>query len=478
MPIESPTKEVENNENDEIVEELITKLETKATIENSAESSQQQNEDEDEPNAETAAADASLLKKLLRSRLLENDASIEVERKNPDSPLYSVKRFEDLNLKKELLQGLYSMGFTKPSKIQETALPALINDPPQNIIAQSQSGTGKTAAFVLSMLSRVDTDQDFPQALCLAPTMELAIQIADVARAMGQFLPNLKIALAVRGNRVPPRVELKDHVIIGTPGTAFDWSSPRLQAVNLKKLKVFVLDEADVMIDQQGHQDICIRIVKGLQPECQMMLFSATYKAQVVEFATKIVKDPMIIRLRRQDESLSSIQQFFVQCDSFETKYIALSNIYGLITVGQSIIFCQSRQTAKDLTVRLNDDGIPAELLSGELAVEQRADVIKRFRDGLSKMLVTTNVTARGIDIDDVNLVINFDLPLNYDRTPDYETYLHRIGRTGRFGKSGVAINFVDPNSMNVLGKIQKHFGRVIEKLDATNPEAIEKIAL
>lgn len=130
------------------------------------------------------------------------------------------------------------------------------------------------------------------------------------------------------------------------------------------------------------------------------------------------------------------------------------------------------------MTIRLKDDGIPAELLSGELAVEQRADVIKRFRDGLSKMLVTTNVTARGIDIDDVNLVVNFDLPLNYDRTPDYETYLHRIGRTGRFGKSGVAINFVDHNSMNILGKIQKHFGRVIEKLDATNPEAIEKIAL
>lgn len=469
MSNESKDDKTENTN----VEDLAKKLtDTKV----STESANKGTEEEVEANAETAAADASLLKKLLRSRLLENDASIEVERKNPDSPLYSVKRFEDLNLKKELLKGLYAMGFTKPSKIQETALPALINDPPQNIIAQSQSGTGKTAAFTLSMLSRIDTDLNYPQALCLAPTMELAIQIHDVCKQMSQFMPNLKIALAIRGNRVPQGVELKDHIIIGTPGTAFDWSSPRIRAVSLKKLKVFVLDEADVMIDQQGHQDTCIRIVKGLSNECQMMLFSATYKTAVIDFATKVVKEPMIIRLRRQDESLSAIKQFYVQCNSFEDKYRALSNIYGLITVGQSIIFCQTRRTAKDLTVRLNEDGIPAELLSGELAVEQRADVIKRFREGLSKMLVTTNVTARGIDIDDVNLVVNFDLPVNPDSTPDYETYLHRIGRTGRFGKSGVAINFVDSHSIYTMEKIQKHFGRQIEKLDATDPEAIEKI--
>jgi ATP-dependent RNA helicase DDX19/DBP5 len=432
--------------------------------------------DKEEANADTAAADASLLKKLLRSRLIEQEKdSIEVERKNPESPLYSVKRFEDLNLKPELLQGLYSMGFTKPSKIQETALPALINDPPQNIIAQSQSGTGKTAAFSLAMLSRIDTNLNYPQALCLAPTMELAAQITDVVRSMGQHMKNLKIISAIRGNHVPRNVPLTEQVIIGTPGTAFDWSS-KVNVFSLRKLKVFVLDEADVMIDQQGHQDICCRIVKGLLPQCQVMLFSATYKNPVIEFATRIVKEPMIIRLRRQDESLSYIKQFYVKCDNFETKYRALSNIFGLLTVGQSIIFCHTKRTAKDLTVRLLEDSVPCELLSGELDVMQRASVIKRFRDGLSKMLVTTNVTARGIDVEDVNLVINFDLPITVDYQPDYETYLHRIGRTGRFGKSGVAINFVDSGSMMILEKIQKHFGRPIDRLDAMDPEQIEKI--
>ena len=199
---------------------------------------------------------------MLRSRLQESDASVEIERKNPESPLYSVKLFEDLNLTKDLLQGLYSMGFTKPSKIQETALPALLNNPPQNIIAQSQSGTGKTAAFALAMLSRIDLSLEHTQALCLAPTMELAMQIADVVRLMGQHMKNLKIALAIKGSQMQRNQELKDHIIIGTPGTAFDWSCPRINCFSLKKLKVFVLDEADVMIDQQGHQDLCIRIVK------------------------------------------------------------------------------------------------------------------------------------------------------------------------------------------------------------------------
>jgi ATP-dependent RNA helicase DDX19/DBP5 len=154
------------------------------------------------------------------------------------------------------------MGFTKPSKIQETALPALLNDPPQNLIAQSQSGTGKTAAFALAMLSRIDTANAYPQAVCLAPTMELAMQTYDVVTAMGQFMPELRIALAIRGNHVPRNQELKEQLIIGTPGTLFDWSCPRINCFSLKKVKAFVLDEADVMIDQQGHQDICIRIVK------------------------------------------------------------------------------------------------------------------------------------------------------------------------------------------------------------------------
>lgn len=170
--------------------------------------------------------------------------------------------------------------------------------------------------------------------------MELAAQIADVVRTMGKFMTGLKIATALKGSQVARNVELDAQVIIGTPGTTLDWSSPRINCFSPKKIRVFVLDEADVMIDQQGHQDTCIRIVKQLAPTCQMMLFSATYRNPVIDFAQKIVKEPIIIRLRRQDESLSYIKQFYVRCDNFEAKYQALNNIFGLLTVGQSMIFC------------------------------------------------------------------------------------------------------------------------------------------
>jgi ATP-dependent RNA helicase DDX19/DBP5 len=234
------------------------------------------------------------------------------------------------------------------------------------------------------------------QAICLAPTMELAAQTAEVAHKMGQFMKDMTIALGIKGQHVQRNLALNNQIIIGTPGTVLDWST-KLNVVDLKKIKIFVLDEADVMIAQQGHQDFCTRIVRALPKDCQILLFSATYNNTVMEFATKIVKDPVIFRLRRQEESLNYIQQFYVVCDTDETKYNVVLDIYGLRTVGQAIVFCQRRQTASDLAVRLHSDGISSELLSGELDVNQRAAVIDRFRLGKSKMLVTTNVTARGM---------------------------------------------------------------------------------
>ena len=206
-------------------------------------------------------AERSLLQKVIRKGLVENKNDIEVQRKDPKSPLYSVKSFEALNLKPSLLKGVYGMGFNAPSKIQETALPTLLADPPQNMIAQSQSGTGKTASFVLAMLSRVDSAKSFPQVLCLSPTYELALQTGEVASRMSQFAPELTIRYAVRGEEIPRNSKITDHIIIGTPGKVLDWSL-KFRFFDLKKIKVFVLDEADVMIATQGHQDQSIRIQK------------------------------------------------------------------------------------------------------------------------------------------------------------------------------------------------------------------------
>lgn len=231
------------------------------------------------------------------------------------------------------------MKFNAPSKIQETALPTLLADPPQNMIAQSQSGTGKTAAFVLAMLSRVDATKNYPQIICLSPTYELAIQTGEVAAKMAQFCPEIKIKYAVRGEEISRDAKLTDHIIIGTPGKLLDWAI-KFKVFDMKKISVFVLDEADVMIATQGHQDQCIRIHKQLPASCQMMFFSATYEKEVMDFAEYIVPNPIIIKLMREQESLDNIKQYYVNCRNQDEKYKAIQNIYGVITVGQAIMFC------------------------------------------------------------------------------------------------------------------------------------------
>lgn len=432
--------------------------------------------DSDESPEAVNPADASLLMKIIRQGLVESKLDIEIQRKDPNSPLYSVKTFEALHLKPNLLKGVYAMGFNAPSKIQETALPTLLADPPQNMIAQSQSGTGKTAAFVLAMLSRVDTTKNYPQVLCLSPTYELAIQTGEVAAKMAKFCPEIKLKYAVRGEEVPRGTKINDHIIIGTPGKMQDWGV-KFNMFDLSKIRVFVLDEADVMIDRQGHQDQCIRIHKCLPSTCQMMFFSATYDTAVMEFAEIIVPNPIIIRLLREEESLDNIKQYYVKCKNAEEKYRAICNIYGVITIGQAIIFCHTRKTAAWLSEKMSRDGHSVAVLSGDLTVEQRIAVLDRFRAGLEKVLITTNVLSRGIDVEQVTLVVNFDMPMDTEKKADCETYLHRIGRTGRFGKAGIAINLVDSSlAMKICTDIESHFGKRILLLDIEDAEEIEKI--
>ncbi|XP_006755889.1 PREDICTED: ATP-dependent RNA helicase DDX19A [Myotis davidii] len=396
----------------------------------------------DEEEKEDRAAQ-SLLNKLIRSNLVDNTNQVEVLQRDPKSPLYSVKSFEELRLKPQLLQGVYAMGFNRPSKIQENALPMMLAEPPQNLIAQSQSGTGKTAAFVLAMLSRVEPAERYPQCLCLSPTYELALQTGKVIEQMGKFHPELKLAYAVRGNKLERGQKISEHIVIGTPGTVLDWCA---------KLK-FIRN-------------------------CQMLLFSATFEDSVWKFAQKVVPDPNIIKLKREEETLDTIKQYYVLCSNRDEKFQALCNLYGAITIAQAMIFCHTRKTASWLAAELSREGHQVALLSGEMMVEQRAAVIERFREGKEKVLVTTNVCARGIDVEQVSVVINFDLPVDKDGNPDNETYLHRIGRTGRFGKRGLAVNMVDSkHSMNILNRIQEHFNKKIERLDTDDLDEIEKIA-
>ncbi|XP_072492667.1 ATP-dependent RNA helicase DDX19B isoform X1 [Notamacropus eugenii] len=454
------------------LKEERVKPDTNGTIVKSNENVEKTDEEEKEDRAAQ-----SLLNKLIRNNLVDNTNQVEVLQRDPNSPLYSVKSFEELRLKPQLLQGVYAMGFNRPSKIQENALPMMLAEPPQNLIAQSQSGTGKTAAFVLAMLSQVEPLNKYPQCLCLSPTYELALQTGKVIEQMGKFYPELKLAYAVRGNKLERGQKISEQIVIGTPGTVLDWCS-KLKFIDPKKIKVFVLDEADVMIATQGHQDQSIRIQRMLPKACQMLLFSATFEDSVWKFARKVVPDPNIIKLKREEETLDTIKQYYVMCNNRDEKFQALCNLYGAITIAQAMIFCHTRKTAGWLAAELSKEGHQVALLSGEMMVEQRAAVIERFREGKEKVLVTTNVCARGIDVEQVSVVINFDLPVDKDGNPDNETYLHRIGRTGRFGKRGLAVNMVDSkHSMNILNRIQEHFNKKIERLDTDDLDEIEKIA-
>lgn len=425
---------------------------------------------------DVTSADLSLMKKLLRSKLVDSKNAVEVIRKDPRSPLFSAKTFEELRLPTDLLNGLYGMGFQAPSKIQETVLPLLLASPPTNMIAQSQSGTGKTAAFVLASLCRVEVDKPYPQVLILAPTYELALQTAEVAKKMAKHT-QIRFRNVVRGEDKPPG-QLTEHVIIGTPGKMVDWAL-RFRNFDSRKIKVFVLDEADVMIDTQGHRNQSIKLQKSLSSACQLLLFSATYDEEVMNFAEMIVPNAVVIKLKREDESLENIMQYYVQCGNEDEKYSALANIFGTISIGQTFIFCHTKRSAGYLKEKLQKDGHAVGLITGDLTVEERTSVLERFRNGDERVLISTNLMARGIDVDQVTVVVNYDLPVHVTtKDIDFETYLHRIGRTGRFGKTGLAINLVDgARTLNMIRMLEEHFGRKIEKLDATKVEEIEKIA-
>lgn len=372
-----------------------------------------------------------------------------------------------------MLKGLYALKFEKPSKIQEKALPLLVRSPPQNLIGQSQSGTGKTAAFALTMLTRVDINNPKPQALCLAPARELARQTLDVVNEMGKFT-KITTGLAVPDSYVKGQ-PIEGQIIVGTPGTVAD--QIRRRSLDVSNIKILVLDEADNMLDQQGLGNQCSKIKSMLPKNIQIVLFSATFDDKVYEYALKFVPNANEIRLKHEEINVAQIKQLFIDVDSQEQKKEVLSSLYGLLTIGSSIIFVRTRNTANELYKSMSKEGHTVSLLHSDLETKERDRLIDDFREGRTKVLISTNVLARGIDIPTVSMVVNYDVPVDRFGKADPATYIHRIGRTGRFGRLGVAITFVDSeHSLNVMEDIIQYFGGLpITKVDADDMEKLEK---
>ncbi|KAI0896529.1 DEAD-domain-containing protein [Annulohypoxylon nitens] len=393
------------------------------------------------------------------NRLQENSYDVEVQlsdlQKDTENPLGSAHTFEELGLPSEVLRALSALRFSKPSKVQEKALPLMLANPPQNMIAQSQSGTGKTAAFVTTVLARVDhSNPTQPQALLLAPSRELARQIQSVVSSIGQFLADLSVAAAIPGS-IPKDGRVDKSVVVGTPGTVMDLI--RRRQFDVSQLRVLVIDEADNMLDQQGLGDQCTRVKNMLPKNIQILLFSATFPDKVMKYATIFAPNANMIKLRKQELTVKGISQMYMDCPGESDKYDILCKLYGLMNIGSSIIFVKTRESANQIQKRMTEDGHKVSVLHGAYEGAERDTLLEDFRSGKSKVLITTNVLARGIDVSTVSMVINYDIPMKGmgDAMHDTETYLHRIGRTGRFGRVGVSITFIsDKKSFDALRAI------------------------
>merc|ERR550534_382291 len=347
----------------------------------------------------------------------------------------TVQNFEDFDLKENLLRGIFGHGFEKPSPVQSKGILPLLKG--KDVLAQAQSGTGKTGCFLIGALELIDEKVSQPQVLVLAPTRELARQIHSVGKALGSYLKGFMSMEMVGGTRTSEdRNKLRQgpQLIIGTPGRTLANLDSR--AFNSTRLKTLIIDEADEMLSR-GFKDTLYDIFQYMPSDVQVGLFSATMKEDTVALTNSFLRDPVQILIKKEAVTLDGIAQFYVAVQQEGYKLETLIDLYECISIPQVIIFVNSRKTADQLSFEMNKRSFTLSVIHGQMSTDERRLTMREFRTGSSRVLITTDLLARGIDVQNVSLVINYDLPF------DRENYIHRIGRSGRFGKKGVAINFV-----------------------------------
>eukprot|EP00126_Sphaerothecum_destruens_P000400 Sdes_comp10453_c0_seq1m2150 len=367
-----------------------------------------------------------------------------------------VESFDDLKLKDDLLRGIYSYGFEKPSAIQQRAIMPCLKG--HDVIAQAQSGTGKTATFAISILQQIDTSIRACQALILAPTRELAQQIQKVIIALGDYL-QVECHACIGGTNVREdmrKLESGAHIVVGTPGRVFDMINRRALASD--QIKMFVLDEADEMLSR-GFKDQIYDVFILMPKNTQVVLLSATMPEDVLEVTQKFMRDPVRILVKNDELTLEGIKQFYVSLESENYKLDTLIDLYDSLSITQAVIFCNTRRKVDFLTDSLQSHDFTVSSMHGDMDQKERELIMKEFRSGSSRVLITTDLLARGIDVQQVSLVINYDLPSNR------ENYIHRIGRGGRFGRKGVAINFLTRDDEKALQDIIHFYNTTIEEM-------------
>ena len=375
-----------------------------------------------------------------------------------DEEIVSIEKWDELNIKPELLRGIYTYGFETPSSIQKKAIIPIIKG--RDIIAQAQSGTGKTAAFSIGALERVDLNNNSTQVLILSPTHELTKQTAKVIVDLSNSMKGIKINTIVGGTSVDMDIEqLKNdppHIIVGCPGRVFDMI--RRRAINVSSIKLMVLDEADEMLSS-GFKELIQDIFSFLNEKTQIALFSATLPQNIIQMTSNFMHKPVKIIVKKENLTLEGIEQYYVAVEDDNQKYNTLKDIYEVISLSQCIIYANSINRVEDLYQGMKEDGFPVCCIHSGMSKDSRLRAITEFKSGMARVLISSNVTARGIDVQQVSVVINFDIPR------DVSTYIHRIGRSGRWGRKGTGINFVSRRDIDKLKEIEQFYCTQIEPL-------------
>lgn len=402
-----------------------------------------------------------------------NDEIETQKTEEPEEP-ECITSFDYMNLDDNLLRGIYAYGFEKPSPIQQKSICSVAKG--IDVIGQAQSGTGKTGAFSIGMLQRVynlkkknnqnNQTKRICKAVIISPTRDLSEQILSVIEGLSNNM-DLKCIKCIGGTNWRDNArDLKNgcDIVVGTPGRVHDMLQRK--ALDGYDVELFILDEADEMLDVRGFQDKVYDILQLINSETQICLFSATMPLPVLELTEKFMRRPTRILVKNELLTLEGIRQFYIAVQQEDWKLDTICDLYKTISISSCVIFCNTRRKVEWVTREMQRKDYAVEATHGSLPPLERTEILKRFRKGDSRVLVTTDLLARGIDVQHVSIVINYDLPTNL------ENYLHRIGRSGRYGRKGLAINFVRNEDIQLLKDIERYYDTQIEEL----PNEIESL--
>lgn len=384
-----------------------------------------------------------------------------------DAASDSIKKytaFDEMGLPDNLLRGIYSFGFERPSDIQTMAIVPMREN--RDILAQAQSGTGKTGTFVIGGLSVVDTTLNEVQMVVLCPTRELADQTAAVAKGIGAYM-DLRVHTLTGGTSVSEDIavvtQLKGadphvpHLVVATPGRLYDLLHRK--AIQPKTIRVLVLDEADQMLEARFREQVHCILSMGWSSRTQVALLSATMIPEIATVAKSLLNNPVTILLEPDDVTLEGIKQWFVKVDREEHKLDTLCDIYEHLSIQQATIFVNTRARAEWLADQMRSRGFDLDCIHGDMPISERKARMADFRSGKCRVLISTDLIARGIDVQQISAVINYELPIKR------ENYIHRIGRSGRYGRKGASINLVTDREMRAQGEIESFYNTKISVL-------------